>query len=63
MVYFLVQRLAASFVLSAAVALCGFIAFGFQTSWFSGFVYVMYLLALTTFLNLLGMLQLGYILP
>lgn len=41
-------------MLTLVVAFCGFFAFGREYTWFAGFVYVMYLLALTTFLNLLG---------
>ncbi|KAH0279928.1 glycosyltransferase family 4 protein, partial [Aureobasidium melanogenum] len=55
MSYFIVQRFSAAFVLTTIVALCGFFAFGAQVSWFDGFVYLIYLYALTTFLNLLGM--------
>jgi ABC-type multidrug transport system permease subunit len=54
MSYFLVQRFAASFILSTVVAFCGFFAFGVQVSWFDGFIFLIYLYALTTFLNLLG---------
>ncbi|KAG9511882.1 glycosyltransferase family 4 protein, partial [Aureobasidium melanogenum] len=54
--HFLVQRFSAAFVLSSIVAICGLIAFGLQISWYAGFVYLIYLYALTTFLNLLGML-------
>ncbi|KAG9880485.1 glycosyltransferase family 4 protein, partial [Aureobasidium melanogenum] len=52
---FIVQRFSAAFVLTTIVALCGFFAFGAQVSWFDGFVFLIYLYALTTFLNLLGM--------
>ncbi|KAG9748080.1 glycosyltransferase family 4 protein, partial [Aureobasidium melanogenum] len=55
MSYFIVQRFSAAFVLTTVVALCGFFAFGAQVSWFDGFVFLIYLYALTTFLNLLGM--------
>jgi hypothetical protein len=54
MTYFFVQRFSASFVLSTIVALCGFFAFSAQISWFDGFIFLIYLFALTTFLNLLG---------
>lgn len=54
MSYFIVQRFSAAFVLTTVVALCGFFAFGAQVSWFDGFVFLIYLYALTTFLNLLG---------
>ena len=54
MSYFIVQRFSAAFVLTTIVALCGLFAFGAQVSWFDGFVFLIYLYALTTFLNLLG---------
>lgn len=54
MSYFLVQRFSASFILSTIVAFCGFFAFGVQVGWFDGFIFLIYLYALTTFLNLLG---------
>ncbi|KAI5203258.1 hypothetical protein E4T38_05187, partial [Aureobasidium subglaciale] len=55
MAHFIVQRFSAAFVLSTVVAICGFFAFGAQESWFGGFIFLIYLYALTTFLNLLGM--------
>lgn len=54
MSHFIVQRFSAAFILTTIVALCGFFAFGAQISWFDGFVFLIYLYALTTFLNLLG---------
>ncbi|KAK4995664.1 hypothetical protein LTR66_004561 [Elasticomyces elasticus] len=54
--HFLVQRLSGGFVLSVVVSVCGFIAFGFQYSWYGGFVYVAYLMAISTYLNLLGIM-------
>lgn len=54
MSYFLVQRFSASFILSTIVAFCGFFAFGARVGWFDGFIFLIYLYALTTFLNLLG---------
>jgi len=54
MTHFLVQRFSGAFVLTTVVAFCGFFAFSQEYSWFAGFVFVMYLYALTTFLNLLG---------
>lgn len=54
MSHFIVQRFSAAFILTTIVALCGFFAFGAQNSWFDGFVFLIYLYALTTFLNLLG---------
>ncbi|THX33102.1 hypothetical protein D6D10_07915 [Aureobasidium pullulans] len=55
MAHFIVQRFSAAFILTTIVAFCGFFAFGAQVSWFGGFVFLIYLYALTTFLNLLGM--------
>jgi len=52
--HFLVQRFSAAVMLNIAVGICGFVAFGIQHGWFNGFVFVLYLTALTTFLNLLG---------
>lgn len=57
MSHFIVQRFSAAFILTSIVALCGFFAFGAQISWFDGFVFLIYLYALTTFLNLLGRLE------
>lgn len=54
--HFLVQRLSGGFALAAVVSLCGFIAFGFEYSWYGGFIYVAYLMALSTYLNLLGIM-------
>lgn len=54
MTHFFVQRFSAAFMLTSVVAFCGFIAFGIEYSWFAGFIFVLYLFALTTFLNLLG---------
>lgn len=55
MVHFLVQRFSAALMLTSVVALCGFVAFGFHYSWFAAVIFVLYLFALSTFLNLLGM--------
>jgi len=52
--HFMVQRFSAAFVLTSVVAFCGGFAFSQQYSWYAGFIFVMYLFALTTFLNLLG---------
>lgn len=52
--YFLVQRLSGGFVLASIVSLCGFFAFGLEYSWFGGLVFVAYLMAISTYLNLLG---------
>jgi hypothetical protein len=57
MTYFLVLRFSGSFILSTIVALCGFFAFGARISWFDGFIFLIYLYALTTFLNLLGVFE------
>lgn len=52
--YFLVQRLSGGFVLALLVSICGLIAFALQYSLFVGFVFVAYLIVLSTYLNLLG---------
>lgn len=52
--YFLVQRLSGGFVLASIVSACGFIAFGLEYGWYGGFVFVAYLMAVSTYLNLLG---------
>ncbi|KAF4554721.1 Hypothetical protein D9617_3g017890 [Elsinoe fawcettii] len=54
MTHFFVQRFSGAFMLTLVVAVCGFIAFGIEYSWFAGFIFVLYLFALTTFLNVLG---------
>ncbi|GAM86496.1 hypothetical protein ANO11243_045100 [Dothideomycetidae sp. 11243] len=56
MAHFFVQRFAAAVMLTTGVAISGFIAFGIKYSWYFGFIFVVYLFALTTFLNLLGVL-------
>ena len=52
--YFLVQRLSGGFVLASIVSSCGFIAFGLEYTWYGGFIFVAYLMAISTYLNLLG---------
>lgn len=54
--HFLVQRLSGGFMITALLAVCGFIAFGFEYSWYGGFIFVAYLLVLSTYLNLLGIM-------
>ncbi|KAJ9624030.1 hypothetical protein H2203_005477 [Taxawa tesnikishii (nom. ined.)] len=56
MTHFLVQRLSAALMLTSVVALCGFVAFGFEYSWLAAFVFVMYLFALSIFLNCITIL-------
>lgn len=54
MTHFLVQRFSAAMMLTSVVAFAGFIAFGAQYSWFSGLMFVLYLIPLSLFLTLLG---------
>lgn len=55
MVHFLVQRFSGALMLTTVVALCGFLAFGFEYSWLAALVFVLYLVPLSIFLTLLGM--------
>ncbi|KAI9744746.1 MAG: hypothetical protein M1818_001671 [Claussenomyces sp. TS43310] len=54
--HFMVQRLSGGFMLAALLAACGFIAFGFEYSWYAGFIFAAYLIVLSTYLNLLGIM-------
>lgn len=54
--HFMVQRLAGGFMLACLLAICGFIAFGIEYSWYAGFIFVAYLMVLSTYLNLLGIM-------
>ncbi|KJZ79799.1 hypothetical protein HIM_00513 [Hirsutella minnesotensis 3608] len=56
MVHFHVQRLSGGFVLTAGVAACGFIVFSAVESPTAGLVFVAFLVGITTYLNLLGIL-------
>lgn len=50
----MIERFSAGFAITLVVAVCGFIAFAFEYNAFAGFFFALYLVALTTFLNLLG---------
>ena len=52
--YFLVQRLSGGFVLASIISACCSVAFGLEHSWYGGFIFVAYMMALSTYLNLLG---------
>ncbi|KAH6612969.1 hypothetical protein C7974DRAFT_428732 [Boeremia exigua] len=52
--HFMVQRFSACMVLTSIIALCGLIAFGVQSSWFGGLIFVLYLFPLSIFLTILG---------
>ena len=54
MILFHVQRLSGGFVLSVVVAVVGLTAFCIRRSVASGFVFVAYLFAISTYLYLLG---------
>lgn len=56
MVHFHVQRLTGGLVLSLGVAACGLIIFSVVYSVAVGFIFVAFLLGITTYLNLLGIL-------
>ncbi|POR39127.1 Uncharacterized protein TPAR_00687 [Tolypocladium paradoxum] len=56
MTYFHVQRLSGGFVLTCIVGLCGLIGFTVQYSVGVGFVFVAFLIIITTYLNLLGVM-------
>ncbi|PHH88176.1 hypothetical protein CDD83_7877 [Cordyceps sp. RAO-2017] len=56
MIYFHVQRLSGGFVLVLVVAAAGLIGFSVASSVAVGFVFVAFLIAITTYLNLLGIL-------
>jgi len=52
--HFMVQRLSGGFVLALIVSLIGLVAFGLEYSWYGGFIFAIYLMAMSTYLNLLG---------
>ncbi|ODA83515.1 hypothetical protein RJ55_02029 [Drechmeria coniospora] len=56
MTTFHVQRLSGGFVLTIVVAIGGFVTFTVQTSAAVGFVFVAFLIVITTYLNLLGVM-------
>ncbi|KAF7558003.1 hypothetical protein G7Z17_g335 [Cylindrodendrum hubeiense] len=57
MVYFHVQRLSGGFILTALVAIAGLIMFTLRYSVSIGFVFVAYIVCITTHLNLLGIMS------
>ncbi|KAH7009665.1 hypothetical protein EDB80DRAFT_776044 [Ilyonectria destructans] len=57
MVYFHVQRLAGGFILTLLVAMAGLIMFGLRYSVEIGFVFVAYVICITTHFNLLGIMS------
>lgn len=54
--HFMVQRVSGGFIIALIFALCGFVAFGLEYSWYAGFVFAAYLVVLSTYLNILGVL-------
>lgn len=55
MIYFHVQRLSGSFILTSIVGLVGFLIFSLKMDVVSGVVFFLYLIAIATYLSLLGM--------
>ncbi|PNY28004.1 Uncharacterized protein TCAP_02071 [Tolypocladium capitatum] len=56
MTYFHVQRLSGGFALTCVVGVCGLIGFTVEYSVAVGFVFVAFLIVITTYLNLLGVM-------
>ena len=54
--YFMAQQIVGGFVQAMFLGLCGFIAFGIKYSWYAGFIFFAYLIVLSTFLNIMGVL-------
>jgi hypothetical protein len=54
MIYFHVQRLSGGFVLTAAVGIVGLIIFIVKRSVGTAFVFLAYLVVISTYLNVLG---------
>lgn len=54
--YFMVQRLSGGFVLASIVSIGGFFRFGTEYSWYAGVIFVAYIMVLSTYLNLLGIM-------
>lgn len=50
------QRLSGCIVLSLTVGILGFVGLGSQRGWYAGLVFILYLMALNTYLNILGIL-------
>lgn len=56
MMYFHVQRLSGGFVLMLIVGVCGLVGFALERSVAVGFVFLAFLIIITTYLNLLGVM-------
>lgn len=56
MIYFHVQRLSGGFVLTVLVGIVGFIIFTIKVNVGTGIVFILYLIAISMYLNVLGML-------
>ena len=54
MLYFHVQRLSGGFVLTVFAAICGLIGFTIRVNVYTGLVFAAYIIAVTTYLILLG---------
>jgi hypothetical protein len=54
MIYFHVQRLSGGFVITLVVAACGFVILTVTKNVFLGLCFVVYLIGITTYFNLLG---------
>jgi hypothetical protein len=61
MIYFHVQRLSGGFVLTSVTAVVGLIAFTISHSIYTGLVFFAYLMAVATYLILLGKLGLAVV--
>ncbi|CAG1962582.1 unnamed protein product [Fusarium graminearum] len=57
MIYFHIQRLSGGFVLTLVIALCGLVSFSLQRSVSAGFVFVAYLICISTYFNILGVMS------
>lgn len=57
MIYFHVQRLSGGFVLTVLVGIVGFIIFTIKVNVGTGIVFILYLIAISMYLNVLGMLR------
>lgn len=55
MIYFHVQRLSGGFVLTVLVGIVGFIIFTIKVNVGTGIVFILYLIAISMYLNVLGM--------
>lgn len=57
MIYFHIQRLSGGFVLTLVVAVCGFVGFSVQNSVPVGLVFVAYVILISTYFNILGIMS------